>query len=123
MILSARLAKEKAIAIEDVYSTALWGVVGGIIGARLFHVIDKWFLRHSTAKCMMAQEVQSPPFRAIHVAEFASKLSAKLDIPLINQYNSEFGRGVRVVNGTALEKRCCRKATVGSNPTLSAMIN
>ena len=58
-----------------------------------------------------------------HVAEFINKLPAKLDILLINQYNSEFGRGVRVVNGTALEKRCCRKATVGSNPTLSAMIN
>jgi phosphatidylglycerol:prolipoprotein diacylglycerol transferase len=42
VILSARLSKEKAIAIEDVYSIALWGVIGGIIGARLFHVIDKW---------------------------------------------------------------------------------
>jgi phosphatidylglycerol:prolipoprotein diacylglycerol transferase len=42
VILVARLSKEKAIAIEDVYSTALWGVIGGIIGARLFHVIDKW---------------------------------------------------------------------------------
>ena len=38
VILSVRLAKEKAIAVEDVYSIALWGVVGGIIGARLFHV-------------------------------------------------------------------------------------
>jgi phosphatidylglycerol:prolipoprotein diacylglycerol transferase len=42
VILSVRLAKEKAIAVEDVYSIALWGVIGGIIGARLFHVIDKW---------------------------------------------------------------------------------
>ena len=42
VILVARLAKEKAFSTEDVYSTALWGVVGGIIGARLFHVIDKW---------------------------------------------------------------------------------
>ena len=48
--------------------------------------------------------------------EFISKTPAKLDIDLINQYNSQAGRGVRVVNGTALEKRCCRKATVGSNP-------
>ena len=42
VILVARLAREKDFTIEDVYSTALWGIVGGIIGARLFHVIDKW---------------------------------------------------------------------------------
>ena len=42
VILVARLAKEKGFTTEIVYSTALWGVVGGIIGARLFHVIDKW---------------------------------------------------------------------------------
>ena len=42
VILVARLAKEKSLTSEDVYSTALWGIVGGIIGARLFHVIDKW---------------------------------------------------------------------------------
>ena len=42
VILVARLAREKALSVEDVYSTALWGIVGGIIGARLFHVIDKW---------------------------------------------------------------------------------
>jgi len=42
IVLVARLAKDKGFTSEDVYSTALWGVVGGIIGARLFHVIDKW---------------------------------------------------------------------------------
>ena len=31
----------------------------------------------------------------------------------------KLGRGVRVVYGAALEKRCCFLATVGSNPTLS----
>ncbi len=31
----------------------------------------------------------------------------------------KLGRGVRVVDGAALEKRCCFLATVGSNPTLS----
>ncbi len=44
VILSLKLAKEKAVAIDDVYSVALWGVLGGVIGARLFHVIDKWDL-------------------------------------------------------------------------------
>jgi phosphatidylglycerol:prolipoprotein diacylglycerol transferase len=42
VILAARMAKEKGFISEDVYSVALWGVIGGIIGARLFHVIDKW---------------------------------------------------------------------------------
>src|SRR6266581_3143659 len=27
---------------DDVMSVALWGVVGGIIGARLVHVVDQW---------------------------------------------------------------------------------
>lgn len=42
VVLAARMAKEKGFLSEDVYAVALWGVVGGIIGARLFHVIDKW---------------------------------------------------------------------------------
>jgi phosphatidylglycerol:prolipoprotein diacylglycerol transferase len=44
VILAVSLSKEKGIRVDDVYSTALWGIVGGIIGARLFHVIDKWGL-------------------------------------------------------------------------------
>jgi phosphatidylglycerol:prolipoprotein diacylglycerol transferase len=27
---------------DDIMSVALWGVIGGIIGARLMHVIDQW---------------------------------------------------------------------------------
>ena len=42
VIVAVRLSKEKNITVEDVYTTALWGIVGGVIGARLFHVIDKW---------------------------------------------------------------------------------
>lgn len=44
VILAAVLAKEKKISTDSVYSTALWGILGGIIGSRLFHVIDKWDL-------------------------------------------------------------------------------
>ena len=29
---------------DDVFSVAMWGVVGAIVGARLFHVIDQWDL-------------------------------------------------------------------------------
>ncbi len=34
--------KKKGIATEHIYSLALWVVLGGIVGARLFHVIDHW---------------------------------------------------------------------------------
>ena len=30
------------IAEDDAYAIATWGVVGGIVGARLFHVADRW---------------------------------------------------------------------------------
>ncbi len=32
----------KGVTEDDVYSTAMWAVPGGIIGARLFHVADNW---------------------------------------------------------------------------------
>ncbi len=34
--------KKKGIATEHIYSLAIWVVLGGIVGARLFHVIDHW---------------------------------------------------------------------------------
>ncbi len=38
--LTLREARRKGIAEDAVWGVATWGVVGGIIGARLFHVID-----------------------------------------------------------------------------------
>ena len=38
--LAARLAAQRGIDPDDVYSAALWVVVAGIVGARLFHVLD-----------------------------------------------------------------------------------
>ncbi|HUG55904.1 MAG TPA: prolipoprotein diacylglyceryl transferase [Candidatus Limnocylindrales bacterium] len=34
----------RGIAEDQVYSVATWGVIGGIVGARLFHVVDCWTL-------------------------------------------------------------------------------
>ncbi len=42
ILLSAYFGKKKGIATEEIYSLALWVVTSGIIGARLFHVLDKW---------------------------------------------------------------------------------
>lgn len=40
--LTAREAKRRGILPDAIYDGALWVVVAGIIGARLFHVIDNW---------------------------------------------------------------------------------
>jgi len=40
--LSARFAEKRGISADHVYSAAFWIVGGGILGARLAHVIDRW---------------------------------------------------------------------------------
>ncbi len=40
--LTAREAKRRGILPDAIYDGALWVVIAGIIGARLFHVIDNW---------------------------------------------------------------------------------
>ncbi|MCC7165617.1 MAG: prolipoprotein diacylglyceryl transferase [Anaerolineae bacterium] len=40
--LTALEAKRRGILPDAIYDGALWVVIGGIVGARLFHVIDNW---------------------------------------------------------------------------------
>ncbi len=40
--MAGRAALREGLNQEQVYNTALWGVLGGIVGARLVHVIDNW---------------------------------------------------------------------------------
>jgi phosphatidylglycerol:prolipoprotein diacylglycerol transferase len=42
VLIIAYRGKHKGIATEEIYSLALWVVLSGMVGARLFHVIDKW---------------------------------------------------------------------------------
>ncbi|MDP6715498.1 MAG: prolipoprotein diacylglyceryl transferase [SAR202 cluster bacterium] len=42
VFLVGRWAPMKGIDPDDVYSIAIWGIIGGIIGARFVHVIDNW---------------------------------------------------------------------------------
>ncbi len=42
VLITAYLGKKKGIATEEIYSLALWMVIAGIVGARLFHVIDQF---------------------------------------------------------------------------------
>jgi phosphatidylglycerol:prolipoprotein diacylglycerol transferase len=37
-----RLVARAGLSVDRIYSIALWGVPGGIIGARLVHVVDYW---------------------------------------------------------------------------------
>lgn len=40
--LTARWAKREGIIPDTIYSVAIWAIVGGIVGARVVHVIDRW---------------------------------------------------------------------------------
>jgi phosphatidylglycerol:prolipoprotein diacylglycerol transferase len=40
--LAVRWAVKAGYTEDDTFSVAMWGVIGAIIGARLFHVVDQW---------------------------------------------------------------------------------
>jgi prolipoprotein diacylglyceryl transferase len=40
--LAVRWAVQAGYTEDDTFSVAMWGVIGAIIGARVFHVIDQW---------------------------------------------------------------------------------
>ncbi len=42
VLITAHQGKKKGIDPAEIYSLALWAVIAGIVGARLFHVIDQW---------------------------------------------------------------------------------
>lgn len=56
--LAAREAERKGFKREDIYDGALWVVIGGLIGARLFHVLDHW-----------PHEYAMNPVRALYIWE------------------------------------------------------
>ena len=56
--LVAREAERKGFKKEDIYDAAVWIIVGGVIGARLFHVLDHW-----------SHEFAANPIRALYIWE------------------------------------------------------
>ena len=42
VMITVHRGKKRGIAAAEIQSLALWAVIGGIVGARLFHVIDKF---------------------------------------------------------------------------------
>ncbi len=56
--LTARESERKGFKKEDIYDAAVWIVIGGVIGARLFHVLDHW-----------SDEYAADPVRAFYLWE------------------------------------------------------
>src|SRR3990172_4642409 len=56
--LTAREAERKGFKKDDVYDAAVWIIAGGLIGARLFHVLDHW-----------SHEYAVNPIRALYIWE------------------------------------------------------
>jgi phosphatidylglycerol:prolipoprotein diacylglycerol transferase len=42
VLLTARWAQREGIVSDVIYATAIWAVIGGILGARAVHVVDRW---------------------------------------------------------------------------------
>jgi phosphatidylglycerol:prolipoprotein diacylglycerol transferase len=42
VLIGARRAKKKGISADDIYFLAPWVLIGGMVGARLFHVVDNF---------------------------------------------------------------------------------
>jgi phosphatidylglycerol---prolipoprotein diacylglyceryl transferase len=56
--LTAREAERRGFGQDDIYDTALWILAGGLIGARLFHVLDHW-----------SDEFAANPIRLLYIWE------------------------------------------------------
>jgi phosphatidylglycerol---prolipoprotein diacylglyceryl transferase len=56
--LTAREAERKGFKQDDIYNVALWIILAGILGARLFHVLDHW-----------SDEYAMNPVRALYIWE------------------------------------------------------
>ncbi|MCC7106540.1 MAG: prolipoprotein diacylglyceryl transferase [Chloroflexi bacterium] len=57
IMLAVRLGALLGFSEEDITSVALWAVIGGIIGARLMHVVDQWdFYVRDPMKIVMINE-------------------------------------------------------------------
>ena len=56
--LTAREAERRGFKRDDIYDVAIWIILGGLIGARLFHVLDHW-----------SHEYAANPIRALYIWE------------------------------------------------------
>ena len=52
--LVARWAPMRGVSADDIYSIAIWAIIGGVVGARLVHVVDNWDLYQHNAGQIIA---------------------------------------------------------------------
>ena len=57
VVLAARGARQKGISPNEIYSLTPWLLIGGIVGARMFHVVDHWnYYAGNPSQIIMIQE-------------------------------------------------------------------
>lgn len=57
VVLAARVARQKGISPNEIYSLTPWLLIGGIVGARIFHVVDHWnYYASNPLQIIMIQE-------------------------------------------------------------------
>ncbi len=57
VLITAHQAKKKGIATDEIYSLAVWVIAAGIIGARLFHVIEQFgYYSHDPVQIVQLQQ-------------------------------------------------------------------
>lgn len=42
VFLAVRWGTREGLVADSIYSVAVWGIIGGVVGARLIHIIDQW---------------------------------------------------------------------------------
>jgi len=84
--LTAREAERKGFKKDDIYDAAIWIIIGGIIGARLFHVLDQW-----------SAEFAANPIRAFYVWEGGLAIWGALTGGLITTALVSWKRGWRLL--------------------------
>lgn len=56
IIISLSLAKRAGVALETIFDLAIWAILAGILGARLFYVLGQWQVyRHNLVEIFMVQ--------------------------------------------------------------------
>ena len=48
VLLVGRWAPTRGVHADDIYSIAIWAILGGIVGARIVHVVDNWDFYQNT---------------------------------------------------------------------------
>ena len=54
VFLVGRWAPTRGVLPDDIYSIAIWAIIGGIIGARIVHVVDNWELYQNSPTQIIA---------------------------------------------------------------------